>query len=769
MSHPAGAQFRRCLSAADRSPDGPGAGTTLALLLEGGVRREVHRAQCHLAGVRVRTKDIDLVLEAGLSHGTGARHIHAVRSRNLIPLVGLLVAAVLALGVAGLRYERNRLMGDFGGTQQDTARQLVADLEKELAELDDDGRLVTMVLSRARSRPSLDAAEEDSFLLAGFQALATVVRHYRAIYLFRRGAVAVRAIDPAETASVAQAFLGWSVSAAQEASKTKEPVFYGPREGPDGRQFFIYARSAGSAEAVVLVSEARYLLEPVLRSRSPSVHYLLVDPGGSIWVGCWESATCRAFTRNEWPSIPGLAALMEAVREPQGQIWNDELVPAAVGLPSRPAAIAWSSTERGRQRWTMVAVASAQSIEARERSLLWWLVVTSLALGTALTGVGAFIVRHQRRSVVLTERLRHAQDLADLRERTEKLVENVSAGLIGITAEGRVALTNRFLTERVAQVPIGASVFEVLSGGNSTAALQLSRTLAEALRAQRTQTIPADGLGLFAWRPGHFDIRVIPLNRPAQDVSALLLIEDLSELRSLEKQLVRAEKLVTVGILTAGLAHEIGTPLGIIRGRAELLLSKVKDPAIARDVESVVRQIDQITSTIRQVLDFARTQPVERKPVDVNKAVDAALSMLDWRFRQKALSVRIDLEPNVPRISADADQLQQVLVNLLLNACDACESGGSITVRVRLVGGASHVSIEIQDDGCGIAAEDLNAVFDPYFTTKKRGEGTGLGLPVAASIVRNHQGEIALRSQKGMGSTVAITWPVAMEEVQAHA
>jgi signal transduction histidine kinase len=129
----------------------------------------------------------------------------------------------------------------------------------------------------------------------------------------------------------------------------------------------------------------------------------------------------------------------------------------------------------------------------------------------------------------------------------------------------------------------------------------------------------------------------------------------------------------------------------------------------------------------------------------------------------------VDTELDVPLISANPDQLQQVLVNLLLNACDACDSAGNITVRVRSGSGASEVAIEIQDDGCGIAAEDLNAVFDPYFTTKKRGEGTGLGLPVAASIVRNHQGEIVLRSQKGMGSTVALSWPVAMEEVRAQA
>jgi two-component system, NtrC family, sensor histidine kinase HydH len=696
-------------------------------------------------------------------------YIYAVPSRIVLPLLGLLVAAVLALAVAGLRYERNRLMDDFGLAQNELAGQLVSDLEKKLAELDEDGSLVTTLLSRARTRPSLTSAEEDSFLLAGFQALAMVVRHHRGIFLFRRGTVAVRAVDPAEPPPMGQAFLAWSVQAAQEARATGAPVFYPPRAGPDGRHFFVSARPAGTTEAVVLVSEARYLLQPVLRSRSSSHHFVLVDPGGSIWLGCRRPETCRAVTGKQWPAVPGLAALMTSLRAPRGQTWNADVVPAALGLPSRPAAIAWQSTARGEGRWTMASIASAQAIETRERSLVRWLIITSLALAAALIGVGVFIFRHQRRAVVLAERLRHTQELADLRERTEKLVENVSAGLIGITADGRVALTNRFLTERVTGVAIGASVVEALSGGNAVAARELSRTLEEAVRAQRTQTIAADELGLFTWRPGHFDIRVIPLNRPAQDVSALLLIEDLSELRSLEKQLVRAEKLITVGVLTAGLAHEIGTPLGIIRGRAELLLGKVKEPAVARDVESVIHQIDQITSTIRQVLDFARTQPVERRPVDANKAVDGALSMLDWRLRQKSLLVRVDTEGNAPRISADPDQLQQVLVNLLLNACDACETGGSITVRVRSAAGSGQVVIEIQDDGCGIAAEDLNAVFDPYFTTKKRGEGTGLGLPVAASIVRNHQGDITLRSQKGTGSTVAVSWPVALAEVRAHA
>jgi signal transduction histidine kinase len=381
-----------------------------------------------------------------------------------------------------------------------------------------------------------------------------------------------------------------------------------------------------------------------------------------------------------------------------------------------------------------------------------------------------FVIRHQRRTVALAERLRNAQEVAHLRERTEKLVENVSVGLVGITAEGRVVLTNRFLNERVTRVPIGVGVDEALGAASAEAAGQLRKAVRDALTTQRVHTITGDEITLFPAKAGHFDLRIIPLKQPAQDVSAIILVDDLSELKSLEKQLVRAEKLITVGVLTAGLAHEIGTPLGIIRGRAELLLTKVSDPSLARDIESVIRQIDQIGLVIRQVLDFSRAQPVELRSVVVRDAVDAALAMLDWRLRQKSIFVRVDTDPHALPISADPDQLQQVLVNLLLNACDACEKDGAIIVRVAAAEGRrAGTRIEIEDNGCGIAAEDLNAVFDPFYTTKKRGEGTGLGLPVAASIVRNHQGEISLRSQKGVGSTVVITWPVAQPEARAHA
>jgi len=215
-------------------------------------------------------------------------------------------------------------------------------------------------------------------------------------------------------------------------------------------------------------------------------------------------------------------------------------------------------------------------------------------------------------------------------------------------------------------------------------------------------------------------------------------------------------------VLAAGIAHEVGTPLGIIRARAELLLDDIDRGPSRRALEAIVEQIDRISSIIRQVLDFSRVQPVELGRVDVAEAVQSALDLLGHRLRQQKVTAQADVPPEVPPVAADASQFQQVLINLVLNACDACESAGHIQVTAS-VAKAQRVRLEIRDSGAGIEPAHLLAVFDPFFTTKKRGEGTGLGLPIAASIVRNHGGEISLASTPGAGTTVTVIWPAARE------
>jgi signal transduction histidine kinase len=149
-------------------------------------------------------------------------------------------------------------------------------------------------------------------------------------------------------------------------------------------------------------------------------------------------------------------------------------------------------------------------------------------------------------------------------------------------------------------------------------------------------------------------------------------------------------------------------------------------------------------------------------------AVERARGLSQWKLEAKSLQLEVALDDDLPMLSADPDQLEQVLVNLLLNACDASTGGAAVRIGARAQRGA--VRLEVADTGTGIAPEHMNAVFDPFFTTKKRGEGTGLGLTIVAGVVRNHGGEIDLESAPGAGTRVIVTWPAAgAEKVPARA
>lgn len=242
----------------------------------------------------------------------------------------------------------------------------------------------------------------------------------------------------------------------------------------------------------------------------------------------------------------------------------------------------------------------------------------------------------------------------------------------------------------------------------------------------------------------------------------------LAAARDLENQLVRAEKLITVGVLSTEMAHEIGSPLAVIRGRAEQVMREVSTGPRAQDLAVIIKHIDNVASTVRQILDFARRPANERRSVSFQSAIERARELLAWKLEARNITLDVSVQDDLPMLMADPDQLQQVLVNLLINACDASEMGG----RIGLDGGAADggmVRIRIVDLGSGIAPEHLQAVFDPFFTTKPRGEGTGLGLPIAASIVRNHGGQIDVASSPGQGTTATVLWPTVAQMREAHA
>jgi signal transduction histidine kinase len=242
------------------------------------------------------------------------------------------------------------------------------------------------------------------------------------------------------------------------------------------------------------------------------------------------------------------------------------------------------------------------------------------------------------------------------------------------------------------------------------------------------------------------------------------------EVAALRRDLLRAEKLVTVGVLSAGIAHDVGTPLSVIRGRAEHLLEKIGDGPAGEDLQAIVSQIDRIASTIKQVLELPRTQAVELAHADAPTAVTRVLELLEMRLVRRSLRVERDFQPGLPAIAANPQQFERVLVNLLMNSCDASPRGGVIEVTLAVdTTRPDRLRIELRDHGVGIAPEHVDAVFDPYFTTKERGEGTGLGLAVVARVVRIHGAEIGLRSAPGTGTTVTLLWPTVETKAAAVA
>ncbi|MFQ5697032.1 MAG: protoglobin domain-containing protein [Myxococcota bacterium] len=217
-----------------------------------------------------------------------------------------------------------------------------------------------------------------------------------------------------------------------------------------------------------------------------------------------------------------------------------------------------------------------------------------------------------------------------------------------------------------------------------------------------------------------------------------------------------AEELASIATLVAGLAHEIGTPMSVIQGHAELLESAVSEPR-ARERLAIIRgQVDRISRIIQTLLRVARPHPPVRTRLSLDDLIHTTLSFVREKLQRR--QIQVDCELDAPTsISGDADRIQQLFLNLFLNAADAMPQGGTLRVRARQVDDC--VEIRISDTGRGIPPKDLEHVFEPFYTTKPAGQGSGLGLVVASGIVLDHDGEIDVTSEEGKGTEFRIQLP----------
>jgi signal transduction histidine kinase len=252
-------------------------------------------------------------------------------------------------------------------------------------------------------------------------------------------------------------------------------------------------------------------------------------------------------------------------------------------------------------------------------------------------------------------------------------------------------------------------------------------------------------------------VLVLMLSATAYVLHSTFRARSLREQLKHTEHLAHSEKLITAGQLAAGIAHEIGTPLNVARGRVELALSHLGTAHAEADNHRVaIDQIDRVTRLIQQLLDYVRPTPAAVQSVDLARTLHVVQDLLAPQAAKRKVTLRIHTPPETPILRADPDQMQQIIVNLTLNAIDACDKGGSVSLGAAKRDGA--VVLEVVDDGAGIAPELQKQVFDPFFTTKKRGQGTGLGLWVVAQLVRAQSAEIELDSKPGRGTTVRVLW-----------
>jgi two-component system sensor histidine kinase PilS (NtrC family) len=375
----------------------------------------------------------------------------------------------------------------------------------------------------------------------------------------------------------------------------------------------------------------------------------------------------------------------------------------------------------------------------------------SLSLNAgALLGVGAlaFLLAGelQRTEASLASERRVVADLVTLHQ---DIVRSLSSGLVTIDLDGNVLTANETATELLGPARAGIDVDEVMPG----------------LRA-RLRDLPEDGtirradLRLYdKTRPVVLGISVSPL-RDVRDrvIGRVINFTDLTELRRMEAQVKRQERMATIGQLAAGIAHEIRNPLASMSGSIELLK---EGSAVSEDDRTlmtiVMREIDRLNALISELLDYANPRPRETAALDLTVLIDETVKV----FRQDRSRGDVEVETILPppgsmQITADPAKLRQVIWNLVRNAADAATSGGGhVAVSVGEEDGA--VIVSITDDGPGISTENQSRIFDPFFTTKKR--GTGLGLAMVHSIVTEHGGTIDVDSEPGTGTRFVIRLP----------
>jgi two-component system, NtrC family, sensor kinase len=360
-------------------------------------------------------------------------------------------------------------------------------------------------------------------------------------------------------------------------------------------------------------------------------------------------------------------------------------------------------------------------------------------------------------------------ELALLKEFNESIVESVNVGLLAVDEEGRITRCNSPFEEMMGlhrSEAVGKFVDEVFEEGfarNLDAILGMSRWhLTEVRNAYKLHTSDAVGRALVV------NVAVAPLRSVSnQQSGAIIVLENVTSRVKLEESLQQSEKLSSIGLLAAGVAHEVNTPLTGVSSYTQMLLGMIPDtdPKHAL-LQKMHRQTERASNIVGNLLNFSRTgNSTDFSEIDVNKLLNDTLQLLEPQLRKSNVDIVKNYCETPALIYGNGGKLQQVFTNLVLNARDAMFGAGTITLTTGVNDGG-EVTVNVADTGEGISKENLGRVFDPFFTTKGVGNGTGLGLAVSYGIVQEHGGTIEAKSEDGSGAVFTLVFPPASRQRQ---
>ena len=344
--------------------------------------------------------------------------------------------------------------------------------------------------------------------------------------------------------------------------------------------------------------------------------------------------------------------------------------------------------------------------------------------------------------------------LSRIKAFSDNVVENVPIGLLALDQQGKIAAFNRgaeTILQLSAPQVIGQAA-ELIIPVELLAEINHSKKQADVIEKE-IECKMSDG-------------KMVPLEIGASSLKDendvflgnILLFKDLTEVRTLRREVARSQRLASVGRLAAGVAHEIRNPLSSIKGFATYFKERYPErPEDQRTADIMIQEVDRLNRVVGQLLEFAKPVPVKPKPVSLQALLNDSIKLIRDRAAEKNISIQTQNNTRMDEVRIDPDRINQVLLNLYLNAIDSMESGGELKVEIFSDGQRRNVVIQVSDTGRGISRENLSKIFEPYFTTKST--GTGLGLAIAHNIVEAMGGKITVVSDKEVGTTFTVALP----------